>query len=251
MTTTPSPLTPAVAASLRIIRLSLTAQSLHQALRAACTPLLGVGMKAAQRGRIWAQLSPAGQLRFTTQWGRQWARSYAQPLSVQLPTSPTLSPRPLAQLPGAPVIPPLALTLDDVSYLVDVLESRLIKDETTVWTSLHTGGLTVSRIGERRWTGFAAHRAQGDQEAPSGPFPFPTLTAGPSMPSGALAALVGVHPRTHPGCALHLHPVPDAPTLTAWTLGDWAHGRSYLPPALRARPATLRQTLAAREHTTA
>lgn len=244
MTATP---TSAVFPSSGVIRLTFTARDLSQALRVACAPLRGVGMTAARRGRVWAQLSPAGQLRFTAQWRRQWARAYAAPLSVQLSDAPALAPRPLAQLPDAPVIPPLALTLDGVTYLSGLFDSRLVDDDSTVRVRLYAGGLSISRIGERRWTGSAAHRPQGAQDAPCGPFPLPTPPEGPAMPSGALADLAGLRQLKRPDSALRLYPVPDSPTLTAWTLGDWAHGRSYLPPALRTRPASTAAALAARE----
>lgn len=78
---------------LRTTTLTAPAGQLRQALRTACAPLYGVGARAQKQGRIWVGISDGGQLRFTTQWHRQWARTYVRPLTLQTPPeAPT--PRP-------------------------------------------------------------------------------------------------------------------------------------------------------------
>ena len=77
--------------------------------------------------------------------------------------------------------------------------------------------------------------------APEGPFPLPQ--ADQLIPSpvpthaGTLASLLGARARLN--SSPRLYTVPGRPTLTDWSIGDWAHGRLYTPPRHRTRPRDL------------
>ena len=209
-----------------------TIRSLRQALHAALAPLGWASDHARVNGRVWFELTEAGY-RLTVSRPREWARAYA-------PCEPVTHGQGMA---------PVALSFPDALNLSEELHSNRLPGTYPVHLDTRAGCLfmevqapdSTGPFYRSPHTRVYRTASPAGASAPEGPFPLPQ--ADQLIPSpvpthaGTLASLLGASARL--ASSPRLYAVPGQPTLTDWSIGDWAHGRLYTPPRHRTRPRDL------------
>ena len=204
-----------------------TIRSLRQALHAALATLGWASDHARTHGRVWFELTDAGY-RLTVCRPREWARAYA-------PCEPVTHGQGLA--PVALSFPDALLLSHELDSLPGTYPAHLAMHAPCLFLKVHNPDRPGHAYRHRVYRPANPERAS----APEGPFPLPQ--ADQLIPSpvpthaGTLASLLGAS--AHLASSPRLYTVPGQPTLTDWSIGDWAHGRLYTPPRHRTRPRDL------------